>query len=54
MKDIIVSLLIKNTKLQKAEIEKIIEIPPNYEMGDYAFPCFTLSKTLKKNPVEIA
>ncbi len=54
MKDIIVSLLTKNTKLQKAEIEKLIEIPPSFEMGDYAFPCFTLSETLKKNPVEIA
>jgi arginyl-tRNA synthetase len=36
----------------KTEIK--LEIPPNKEMGDFAFPCFSLSKELKKNPVEIA
>lgn len=42
------------------ELKKIIdeetslEIPPNPEMGDYAFPCFTLSKKLKKSPIDIA
>ncbi len=32
----------------------IIEIPPDPLMGDYAFPCFTLAKEMKKNPNEIA
>ena len=36
------------------EIEKFIEIPNNTENGDYAFPCFKLSKTLKKSPQIIA
>ena len=36
------------------EIEERIEIPPNQEMGDFAFPCFFLSPILKKNPQEIA
>ena len=54
MKDIIIEILAKNTKLKKEEIEKLIEIPPSQEMGDYAFPCFILSKTLRKNPAEIA
>src|SRR3989338_2711807 len=54
MKQIIVDLLAKATKLKKEEIEKIIEIPPNSEMGDYAFPCYILSKELRKNPAEIA
>ena len=54
MKDIVIELLSKNTKLKKEEIENLIEIPPTQELGDYAFPCFILSKTLKKNPVEIA
>ncbi|MBN1157553.1 arginine--tRNA ligase, partial [Candidatus Woesearchaeota archaeon] len=31
-----------------------LEIPPDSRMGDYAFPCFALAKTMKKNPVEIA
>ncbi|MFA6022459.1 MAG: arginine--tRNA ligase [Candidatus Pacearchaeota archaeon] len=54
MKQNIVELLSKQLKLKKEEVEKLIEIPPNQEMGDYAFPCFILSKILKKNPVEIA
>ena len=31
-----------------------IEVPKNTEMGDYAFPCFRLSKTLRKAPNLIA
>ena len=31
-----------------------LEVPPNSELGDYAFPCFALSKEMKKSPVEIA
>lgn len=31
-----------------------LEVPPNTEMGDYALPCFKLSKLLKKSPVVIA
>ena len=31
-----------------------LEIPPDPKMGDYAFPCFTLAKTLNKNPSQIA
>ncbi|MDR2728587.1 MAG: arginine--tRNA ligase, partial [Chitinispirillales bacterium] len=36
------------------DIEKAIEIPPSDNLGDYAFPCFGLAKTLKKSPVQIA
>ena len=32
----------------------LIETPPNPEMGDYAFPCFQLAKTLRQSPVKIA
>jgi len=52
MRDVVSDLISKNTKLRKEEIEKLIEVPPSQEMGDYAFPCFTLAKTLRKNPVE--
>ncbi len=31
-----------------------LETPPSPEMGDYAFPCFRLAKTLKKAPPVIA
>ncbi|MFH1253041.1 MAG: arginine--tRNA ligase [Candidatus Uhrbacteria bacterium] len=31
-----------------------LETPPDSTMGDFAYPCFTLAKGLKKNPAEIA
>ncbi len=34
--------------------EDMVEIPPDKGMGDYAFPCFRLSKVLKKSPQAIA
>ncbi len=36
------------------EIKTMIEIPPNTEMGDYAFPCFRLAKEFRKSPNDIA
>ncbi len=50
----IVSLLKEGTNLPENEIEKFIEIPPDFKMGDYAFPCYTLSKIFKKSPNIIA
>jgi arginyl-tRNA synthetase len=64
----IIKLLSKQINLKPSEIENLIEIPPNPEMGDYAFPCFVLAKPKtddmwknvekdffkKKNPSEIA
>jgi arginyl-tRNA synthetase len=32
----------------------VLEAPPDPNLGDFAFPCFQLAKTLKKSPVEIA
>lgn len=31
-----------------------LEIPPDRKLGDFAFPCFKLSKTLRKSPQEIS
>lgn len=41
--------------LEKATGQKdiIVEVPPNPELGDYAFPCFPLAKVFKKAPTEI-
>ncbi len=50
----IINQLEKATKLPKQQIQDLLEVPPQKELGDYAFPCFILSKKLKKNPVEIA
>ena len=37
-----------------AEIADMLEYPPDTTMGDLAFPCFKLSKTLRRAPVQIA
>ena len=42
------------TKISKKELNDLIEIPKDPNLGDYAFPCFLLSKEFKKNPAEIA
>ena len=36
------------------EIVALIEVPPNKEMGDFAFPCFKLAKVVRKAPNMIA
>ena len=54
MKNEIVKLVAKVTGLGVGDVENLIEVPPREEMGDFAFPCFGLAKSLKKNPVEIA
>lgn len=36
------------------EIKALLEIPPNKDMGDYAFPCFKLAKIFRKSPNMIA
>ena len=53
-KDLIASNLHECTGLDKEQILGLIEIPPKLEMGDYAFPCFVLAKTLHKAPPMIA
>lgn len=40
--------------LELEEIVSMIEVPQNSEMGDFAFPCFKLAKTLRKAPPLIA
>ena len=49
-KDAITEFLKKETKLENINLE----VPPNSEMGDYAFPCFALAKEWKKSPNDIA
>lgn len=38
----------------EGEIRELLEVPPRKEMGDYAFPCFSLAAKMKKSPKEIA
>lgn len=48
------ALLEKDLGLSYDDIYQTIEIPPDTNMGDYAFPCFKLAKTLKMAPNKIA
>ncbi len=44
-------------KIQGVSVEELsafIEVPPTNDMGDYALPCFKLSKILRLPPVKIA
>ena len=50
----IVDRLLELVELPEGQIIDLVAAPPKEEMGDFAFPCFTLAKTLRKKPVEIA
>lgn len=55
MKNKIVELIEKNIEgMSTEDIAGLIEIPPKPEMGDFAFPCFRLAKTMRKAPQMIA
>ncbi len=40
--------------LSAEEIAELLETPPSPEMGDYAFPCFKLAKSMRMAPAKIA
>lgn len=40
--------------IQQTDIEEELKPPPAPELGDFAFPCFSLAKLFKKNPTETA
>ena len=44
----------KVTNTDEKQLKEYIEIPPNSDLGDYAFPCFKLAKELRKAPPVIA
>lgn len=53
-KEKIAKAIAKVTNLDEKELATYIEIPPNSDLGDYAFPCFKLAKALRKAPPVIA
>ena len=53
-KKIIGEKIAKAAEIEEAEVTSYIEIPPNTDLGDYAFPCFKLAKVLRKAPPAIA
>jgi arginyl-tRNA synthetase len=40
--------------ITEVEIFRMIERPPESVLGDFAFPCFRLAKSLRKSPITIA
>lgn len=53
-KKIIAERINEKTNLGVETIERLIELPPRPDMGDFAFPCFQLAKTMRKAPNMIA
>jgi arginyl-tRNA synthetase len=50
----IAQLIAKSVHKEKCEILALIEIPPDSTMGDYAFPCFRVSKDPTKKALSLA
>lgn len=54
-KDIIAKIIIKQIdEMSLDDVKNMIEVPKEKANGDYAFPCFGLSKILRKSPMIIA
>ena len=49
----LVKLLNEDADLKPADVAQMLEYPPDTSMGDLAFPCFKLSKTLRRSPALI-
>lgn len=53
-KEYVVEKISQVTGLETDFISSLIETPPEQKMGDLAFPCFQLAKTMRKSPAIIA
>ena len=47
-KEELINLLAKETKLNQELVGKLLAVPPDDKLGDYAFPCFQLGKNPKE------
>ena len=55
MRNKIIDLITDSIKeLDRETVSRILEIPPQEDMGDFAFPCFQLAKIFRKAPTIIA
>ena len=50
----IIKIISRQVDLPDKEIRALVEVPPDEKLGDYAFPCFILSKKLGEVPDQIA
>ena len=53
-KEAIAGVLAGHVPLSADEVESALTTPPRPDMGDLAFPCFSLAKTMRKAPNAIA
>ena len=51
MKDEIVNRIVAISGLSVHEVNDSIEVPPKEDMGDFAFPCFSLAKRNNESPL---
>lgn len=49
----LIKLIVKETNFSNSEIDSLLTIPPQ-GLGDFALPCFIISKKNKKNPIIVA
>jgi len=50
----IANILASDTEMHPDELALLLEEPPAPEMGDYALPCFSLAKRMKRPPAKVA
>ncbi len=47
-------VIARHAELDCEAVDRMLTVPPKPDMGDFAFPCFTLAKKLRKAPPLIA
>ncbi len=51
----LIDFLVEQSGISSGEVSNMLSVPPDAKLGDYAFPCFKLTKVLEsKNPKEAA
>ncbi|MBQ3847516.1 MAG: arginine--tRNA ligase [Clostridia bacterium] len=50
----IANLIAEKTGIEAEKIAQLIAIPPEEKMGDFALPCFSFAKTMRRSPVLIS
>ena len=50
----VIKTVFPNAEITSDDLASMLEYPPDTTMGDLALPCFKLSKTLRRSPVQIA
>lgn len=53
-KEKLIKILQKEIDLPETELDRLIEIPSDSTLGDFALPCFAFAKTLRKAPQMIS